>query len=174
MKEQILKLLDNIEFCEKLVELKSEDEVKKHFKDNGVEVTDQDVLEIKETINSIEQEVNKLDNEALEIISGGSGTEVSGTEVSGTKGIDLVTRTLEAAKEFRDMVLPCAQQYENNRRERAKLDGKIAADIEKINQEGETARYRMKMNAAIGGTVAATGLVAVIAGLVFAKRKKFI
>ena len=127
------------------------------------------MLEIKETISSIEQEVNKLDNEALESISGGKITarrkKPGGTAASGVLG---------TIREVRDMFLPCAQQYENNRRERAKLDGKIAADIEKINQEGETARYRMKMNAAIGGTVAATGLVAVIAGLVFAKRKKFI
>ena len=75
MKEQVLKLLNDRKFCDELLEIESESEVKEHFKKNGAEITDEELSEIKEFITAMEKELKKLDNNILKEISGGVGED---------------------------------------------------------------------------------------------------
>ena len=185
MKEQVLRLLDNREFCDKLLEIENENEVKEHFKKNGVEITDEELSEIKEFISAMEKELKKLDNDVLKEISGGVGsgkkkkrrgniaiteTTDSATTQQGHTMIDRLNDFSEAVQ----ILSECGSKFKGG------LDyafGKIGGflksqgdnelNIVRAQQQGETERYRMGINAIMG--LAITGA---IAGGVYANRRR--
>lgn len=186
MKEQVLKLLNDRKFCDELLKLENENEVKEHFKKNGVEITDEELLEIKEFISVMEKELKKLDNDVLKEISGGVGaggvkrtrairrsrnpitfTESPLTEDSTPTTTQSNTNGWDTANRLIDLISRCGSAL------RPAIDsamGFISADkaaAAKVNQQGETERYRMKVDAIMG-----LAITSAIAGGIYVNRRR--
>lgn len=73
MNEKLIKLLENRDFVEKILNMKTDEEVKNEFKSNGVDLTDEEILEIKKAYGQIVEKLEKLDDSTLEKLSGGRG-----------------------------------------------------------------------------------------------------
>lgn len=180
MKEQVLRLLDNREFCDKLLEIENENEVKEHFKKNGVEITDEELSEIKEFISAMEKELKKLDNDVLKEISGGV-KGANGEELEdGSDTTDPATTTqqrptfgerMKSANEgiqiIGGWVKGGADYFSDKFFGYLKSKGDNELNMVRAQQQGETERYRMGINAIIG--LAITGA---IAGGVYANRRR--
>lgn len=184
MKEQVLKLLNDRKFCDELLKLENENEVKEHFKKNGVEITDEELLEIKEFISVMEKELKKLDNDVLKEISGGAGgvkkpratrssrnpitfTESPLTEdstptttQSNTNGWDTANRIIDLISRFGSAFRPVIDSA-------IEFIGADKAAAAKVNQQGETERYRMKVDAIMG-----LAITSAIAGGIYVNRRR--
>ena len=73
MNEKLTKLLENRDFVEKILNMKTDEEVKNEFKSNGVDLTDEEILEIKKAYSQMAEKLEKLDDNTLEKLSGGWG-----------------------------------------------------------------------------------------------------
>lgn len=73
MNEKLTKLLENRDFVEKILNMETDEEVKNEFKSNGVDLTDEEILEIKKAYGQVAEKLEKLDDGTLEKLSGGWG-----------------------------------------------------------------------------------------------------
>ncbi len=67
----ITQLINDVEFDNKLISLDSESQVKKHFEDYNVHLSDEESNEIFNLINKLKSKTEKLSNNQLKDISGG-------------------------------------------------------------------------------------------------------
>lgn len=177
MKEQVLKLLNDRKFCDELLKLENENEVKEHFKKNGVEITDEELLEIKEFISVMEKELKKLDNDVLKEISGGVGEDKAVQPASSAvtdkkerkaidtirdidEGMGIISKWGSYFRGFADYV--CNQIHIFNQKE---CDNKV--EMERVRQEGKNARYNAEMN-----TIMGLAITAAIAGGIYVNRRR--
>lgn len=99
MKNEIVKLLEDRDFVQKLMTREDVEDVKKLFKDKGVEVSDSDINELGEIMNEIVEALGKMSEEELKAICGGTDSGDAPMEVfdNGHKslpGVDRVRRAL--------------------------------------------------------------------------------
>lgn len=71
----ITRLINNVEFDKKLISLDSESQVKQHFEDYNVHLSDEESNEIFNLINKLKSEMEKLPDDKLENIGGGGGAD---------------------------------------------------------------------------------------------------
>lgn len=67
----ITQLINDVEFDNKLISLDSESQVKKHFEDYNVQLSDEESNEIFNLINKLKSKIEELPNNQLKDISGG-------------------------------------------------------------------------------------------------------
>lgn len=79
MKNEIVKLLEDRDFVQKLMTREDVEDVKKLFKDKGVEVSDSDINELGEVMNEIVETLGKMSEEELRAICGGREQNQPGT-----------------------------------------------------------------------------------------------
>lgn len=72
MNADILKLMNDYEFCDKLTKAENEAEAKELFKQSGVDITPEEFDSVKQLMSSLESELKKLNTEQLQAISGGA------------------------------------------------------------------------------------------------------
>lgn len=78
MKDEVIKLLENEDFVQKLIVIENVKDTKKLFKDKGVEVSDSDIDELGEIVNKMIEILEKMPEEKLKAISGGKNADMSG------------------------------------------------------------------------------------------------
>lgn len=71
MNEKIVEKLKDSKFLEKIIVMSDKNEVKEAFKKEGVEITDEDLKNIRDLIASSVEKISKIPEEKLEEISGG-------------------------------------------------------------------------------------------------------
>lgn len=76
MKEKLVELLENEEFVSKILSMKTDEEVRNEFKSNGVELSDEELSNIKKTYGKIMEGLEKLDDDTLEELSGGGPLDI--------------------------------------------------------------------------------------------------
>lgn len=69
--EKIDEILSNDEFIKKILEANSSEEVKQIFKEKGIDVTDEQIENMREKLNSKIKELNTMSDDAMGQISGG-------------------------------------------------------------------------------------------------------
>lgn len=72
MRNEIVKLLENEDFVKKIIIMEDAEEVKKSFKESGVEVSDSELDEVGSVMNEIVEILNKMPEEELKSVSGGN------------------------------------------------------------------------------------------------------
>lgn len=72
MRDAIIKLLENKDFVEKIIAMEDAQEVKKSFKENGVEISDSELDELGAIISEIVEILNKMPEDELNSVSGGA------------------------------------------------------------------------------------------------------
>lgn len=80
MKNEIVKLLEDRDFVQKLMTREDVEDVKKLFKNKGVEVSDSDINELGEIMNEIVETLGKMSEEELRAICGGGYKDKNGKE----------------------------------------------------------------------------------------------
>lgn len=89
MNADVLKLMNDYEFCDKLTKAENEAEAKELFKQHGVDITPEEFDSVKQLMSSLESELKKLNTEQLQAISGGvRKTKKSGVPSEDEKGDD--------------------------------------------------------------------------------------
>ena len=78
MRDEVVKLLENEDFVKKIIITEDVKEVKKLFKENGVEVSDSELDEMGSIISDIIEILNKIPEEELKSVSGGETEMRSG------------------------------------------------------------------------------------------------
>ncbi len=71
MDAKIIKQLENKEFVQKLLSMENENDVKKLFKDSGVEITGEDLAELAEILSGMAESMKNLSEDELKEIAGG-------------------------------------------------------------------------------------------------------
>ena len=74
MNEKIVEKLKDSKFLEKIIVMSDKNEVKEAFKKEGVEITDEDLKNIRDLIASSVEKISEIPEEKLEEISGGYAT----------------------------------------------------------------------------------------------------
>lgn len=172
MNLNIIKLMDNREFCEKLIKAESEAEAKELFKQYGIDIIPEDFDSVKQLLSSLESELKKLSIDQLQAISGGrksrraKGGADKKDDDKGTgwnDAINVVKSLVEIFKgPFESIGNFCSSESAKNR----------DADLKKVQivQDSITQRHSQTMNV-ISGSAAALALTGAVAGVVYAGRK---
>ena len=71
MNEKIVEKLKDSKFLEKIIVMSDKSEVKEAFKKEGIEITDEDLKNIRDLIASSVEKISEIPEEKLEEISGG-------------------------------------------------------------------------------------------------------
>lgn len=71
MKKDLIKLLENEEFVDKILKMETYESAKDEFKSKGVELTEKEFSEIKDTYGKVTETLKELDDDTLEQLSGG-------------------------------------------------------------------------------------------------------
>ena len=79
MKNEIVKLLEDRDFVQQLMTIEDVEDVKKLFKNKGVEVSDSDINELGEIMNEIVETLGKMSEEELRAICGGGPKQADGS-----------------------------------------------------------------------------------------------
>ena len=74
MNEKIVEKLKDSKFLEKIIVMSDKNEVKEAFKKEGIEITDEDLKNIRDLIASSVEKISEIPEEKLEEISGGYAT----------------------------------------------------------------------------------------------------
>lgn len=72
IRSEIIKLLEDKDFVQKIVTMEDVEEVKKSFKNKGVEISDNELNELGAIMNEIIEILNKMPEEELNSVSGGA------------------------------------------------------------------------------------------------------
>lgn len=110
MYEKSIELLKDKGFLEKILKMDSEEEVMAAFKERGAEITHEEFIGLRGSVNSISDSIEKLDESEIEKISGGfdiatvisivSGAwGVLGSTISGVRKVNEGKRRLSEAKQ---------------------------------------------------------------------------
>ncbi len=113
MYEKSIELLKDKEFLEKILKMDSEEEVMAAFKERGAEITHEEFIGLRGSVNSISDSIEKLDESEIEKISGGVfGIDIAtvmsivsglcgviGSTISGVRKVNEGERRLSEAKQ---------------------------------------------------------------------------
>lgn len=73
MNEKIMEKLKDAKFLEKIIVMSDEKDVKEAFKKEGLEITDEDLKDVRDHIEVTVEAISRIPEEELEEISGGYG-----------------------------------------------------------------------------------------------------
>lgn len=92
MKEKLVKLLENEDFINKILSIKTDEEVRNEFKSNGVELSDEEFENIKKGYGKVMENLEKLDDDTLKELSGGGPFDFCRTnkQIIKNKGTDVI------------------------------------------------------------------------------------
>lgn len=96
MREKLVKLLENEDFINKILSMKTDEEVKNEFKSNEVELSDEELASIKKGYGKVMENLEKLDDNTLKELSGGGFFDFCRTngQVMRNKGTDVFVDNL--------------------------------------------------------------------------------
>lgn len=97
MRNEIVKLLENEDFVKKIIIMEDAEEVKKSFKENGVEVSDSELDEVGSVMNEIVEILNKMPEEELKSVSGGNNNEMKNNKEmrnNNVWGVNFIRKTV--------------------------------------------------------------------------------
>lgn len=170
MNSEIIKLMEDREFCEKLIKAESEAEVKELFKQYGIDITSEDFDSLRQLMLSLESELKKLSTEQLQAISGGADDgQANNADPSKkdekSKGFTFrrfLRRADKMIKTFGPSVKSGVETVTGQ------LDKNRDASIRRsqIIQDGETKRHAQTMNT-ISGAVVTVALTGTLAGAIY-------
>ncbi len=95
LNSKITKLLDNVEFDKKLVFLETKPQIKEHFKDYDVEITDEELNKVFNLMENLRFKFEKLSDDQLKDIGGGGFEAVAAVLSSVTSCITGVSKDIK-------------------------------------------------------------------------------
>ena len=162
MRDVIIKLLENKDFVEKIITVENTEEVRKLFKENGIEIDDSELDELGSVMSEIIEILDKMPEDELNSVSGGA--ELRSINILGA---DLIRKAVgyEPAQ-YDDNITEYTKGYINKEHFKVikLLSEEQPTDSSFKNFVGKNA------NEIALGTIVAAGTAAIIGGAYGAKR----
>lgn len=166
MKKDLIKLLENEEFVDKILKMETYESAKDEFKSKGVELTEKEFSEIKDTYGKVTETLKKLDDDTLEQLSGGGLGLFGGDNNNGGNGKPPQPTLQEAKNTALTLLWQAAPGFVG------KILGFVDAKTEESRANTEALRRSNNSNmGVILGTAAGTVALTVIARKIWKQRK---
>lgn len=177
MREKLVKLLENEDFINKILSIKTDEEVRNEFKSNGVELSDEELENIKKAYGKVMETLEKLDDDTLKELSGGrrkDGWRIFGIDLNAPLDIFRSRRQI-LANEAVDVVIDNGQVIFDTVMSVGKtlIGGavKLGSSVASQSNSRTPTEAAPSSNEKMAGTVAAVVALSVGAGIVYKNRR---